>query len=68
MVVEAAMREARIAHQIRDADAVEALLAKQSGGGLDDPRLVFIGLLFGDAHVSSARIDASSLMTYIIVE
>ncbi len=44
------MGEARGRHQIGDADAIEAALAKQLGGGLDDVGSVGLRLCLGDFH------------------
>src|SRR5258706_14879143 len=51
MTIEAAMGEAGVLHDRVEADAVEALLAKQSGSGIDDP-LPILGRLFpADPHL-----------------
>jgi hypothetical protein len=57
MVVEAAMRHARRRHQIGDADALEAALAKQFRSGGDDPIPVLGRFLFCDAQGDEAPLD-----------
>ena len=57
MAVEAAMREVGRLHDVGNADAGEALAAKQPAGGLDDALAVGGGLLaahFHDMHPSHA--------------
>jgi hypothetical protein len=48
--IDAAMREAGGLHQVRDADAVEASLAKQPAGGVDDVVPVLGGLFPAHPH------------------
>jgi hypothetical protein len=52
VAVKAAMGEAGGLHQVRDADAVEAPLAKQSAGGVDDAVPVLGGLFPAHSHRS----------------
>src|SRR5262245_41313015 len=65
VVVEAAVSEACGLHQIGHADAVEAMLAKQSASCLDDALAILCGLLFGQFHCASSR-KMNSLL-YIIM-
>ena len=44
------MREARLFHEVGNADSFEASLAESLGRGLDDPFTVPDGLLPGDFH------------------
>ncbi|MNJ02668.1 hypothetical protein D3C73_1627020 [compost metagenome] len=49
MAIETAMGQARSGHDVDDADPVQAALAKQPGGGLDDDFAVEVGLFAGNA-------------------
>ena len=48
--VEAATRQASGLHQVVQADAVEAALAEQPGGAVEDALPIGFGLLTGDFH------------------
>jgi hypothetical protein len=50
MGVEAAMGQARLLHQVGDADAMRALFAKPHRSLLHDPRVGFLLVLFRIAH------------------
>src|SRR5262245_28698006 len=66
VVVEAAVSEACGLHQIGHADAVEAMLAKQSTSCLDDALAILCGLLFGQFHCASSR-KMNSLLDIIML-
>src|SRR5580693_3477560 len=55
VVVEAAVGETCGLHQIGQADAVEAMLAKQSTSCLDDSLAIICGLPFGQFHRPISR-------------
>src|SRR5690348_2994306 len=50
VVVEAAMGEAGLPHELRDGDAVDALLAEEARRRLEHARPVRLGLGLADAH------------------
>src|SRR4029077_6148273 len=66
VVVEAAVGEAGGLHQIGQAGAGEAMLAKQAASSLDDSLAIICGLLFGQFHCAISR-KMNSLLDIIII-
>ena len=71
VTVEAAVGEACGLHEIGDADAVDAALAKQTSGDVQDSLVIFCFLLTADSHdaaLSGACFEHANYMTCVMLK